>query len=262
MDTPTTENTMLEILRNIELNTAQQSPTSQNADSIAPLSMRVLGQSPLGVNPTNTQINDGLMPQTFLFPIPLETPYLIVPEIMRSIALYRDNEQKPFAFVNAGQTRSFKLPHLQQLRVDVLPGAEYGTITLYASSRPYETPPSLQPSGYRVGLNQVLMNAAESYYSPIHTCVDMLSIGWHFRELTFDAGITSVDVHIQAIDATIMATIPGESPLVTIAGPTNTTPPFALARTILTQPSRNFVFRVTPNGAGTIVGYIEFEFIK
>jgi len=253
--------TLLTVLRNIELNTAQQASTPQNVDIIQTLTLQPSASSNLGVNPSVTSIADGLRGQCFYFPIPAETPFLIVPQVKRSLAFFRDSEQVPFAYVNAGQTRAFRLPHLQQLRVDVLPGLETDIINLYVSSRPYETPVSLQPSGYLSGFNTLQIAAPSAFYSPIISNVDLLSLGWNIRADTFDAGVTSVDVHVQAVDEAI-AKSGGNGSLITLSGPTNVTPPFSNARVILTQPSRYFVFRITPNGAGNIALTIRYEFIK
>lgn len=257
--------TLLTVLRNIELNTAQQSSTPQNVDIIQPLTMKVIGRTDIfGVTlPTTTALRDAIRPETFYFPIPAETPYLIIPETKRSLAFYRDNEPIPFGFVNAGEINSFRLPHLQQLRVDVLPSATDATITLYASSRPYETPNRLRASCYYNLFPKQVVTAGNVYTSPVISTVDNLDIAYHMENGTVDAGITKVDFFPYYINE--RAVNDNETQLQTF-GPTSPSVskavPLTSDRMFITQPPRYMFFQIQVSGAGNIADFfVDYAFV-
>ena len=257
MDTPIPDDQLLTILRNIELNTAQQSSTPQNIDSINPLICRVTARPVLPDNSfSTTELFDGMRAETFLFPIPAETPYLIIPEITRSLVLYRDSEQVPFAFVNAGQTKSFRLPHLSQLRVDVLPAGDDATIILYAASRPYEIQNSQRASTFFSAIPAKTIAVGTFYYSPIIATVDDVGIAWIIDTGTVDAGITSIDVTpIYINDKEVIKGSSVPQAIGMIAAATVLPVPLTNYFNFIDKPPRYMMFQVTPQGAGNVANF-------
>ena len=252
MDTPIPDDQLLTILRNIELNTAQQSSTPQNVDEIIPLSMRVSRRQGLSQFST-VGVLDAIRPETFSFPIPAATPYLIIPETCRSLAFYRDSEQSPFAFVNAGQSASFRLPHLNYLRVDVLSSGDEGTIIMYASSRPYEMENRLRPSQHFNAIPAQPIGAGFSLVSPVISVVDAVAINWHLHFGVVDAGITALNISMYYVSENVLYNGGSFVNAIGILNSVNMAVPLLTDRQILEYPTRYFYVALTPQGAGAIM---------
>ena len=262
MDTPSVEDQILSVLRNIELNTAQRSPTPQNVDAIVPLSFPLNPSYQVTtVAFTNSEVQRLLNTEKFSFDIPSEAPHILVPECARSLALYRNNDLTPFAFIQTGQSRSFVIPHLERLTVEVLPGYESGNAVIYASSRPLTVDNAFSPSRAitAIPFGTYGTGMTFSYVVPV---VSSANLSYAFIGISSSGGATNVELQVYGIDETQLQQGRFASSVINLTPLINNAAPFNEIRNVLLNPPRYVLFSIRVTPSGSVDGFLSVQMVN